>query len=289
MKKLISVFILVALIFASVFNAAAADVFFEGFEDAEWTARGWYKEDSKAYPELSTEMSRTGNASLRLIGEFPVLQTEVKNEYLNKVIEVWLYDDGITNDSNGVLLMYDVTEAGVLAVGIRESISTTHYVIRLGPSSAFEETNVPRSQGWQRLVVDFSTPETVKVWINDVMVLEADEVIWGEGRNDIDVGDHWASESSGGFYMDDFRIYEGPYVPGQDSGAVVTNEESAVSGATDTTDAGADISVADTTPAPAVERQASPRTSDSSFMFFAIFIMALGISIVALKKMKRIK
>lgn len=189
------------------------DIYFEedfekGIQKRKWTFRN-------AQPEITTEwMSEdpfVGKQGL-VISQDSVLSRTFQ-DLLNKTVTVKMfdrqtsnmagYDSGVQNSANAVSYATTGTKDQMFGLGIEWGKWDRYYMNINGEKIP---TEVPRLFGWHELKFDYSTPGKVQMYIDNILVYEAD----ARGFDTLEIG---CDDGRGTVFYDEAMIYGGVEAP----------------------------------------------------------------------------
>ncbi len=199
------------------------DLYFK--EDFEQSIDGTKWSYSGSQPTLTTQYMSEGVMGGRQAlviddsngSNQPVLYRNFSND-LNKIVSVKVFDKQLTHmfvyDSGNTRIPTGKTFAevddgtNVVALGIDPSENNDYYMMNIGGTET--ATSVPRVYGWHELKFDYSTPGTVKLYIDDTLVNTLDGTDCPQYFNRVSLG---SSDGTGRNYYDQLYIYGGVKAP----------------------------------------------------------------------------
>lgn len=151
----------------------------------------------KGDPKVSNEIARTGEYSLKISGEYDVIE-KTFGENLNGVVSGWYYDDmAETQRKSHLMNVSDGSNWIGLGVDTSKNGGKTNYIYRI--EGTYYPSQVNRSEGWHQFKWDYSSGEDVKLYIDDELVTTTNIV---NQFNKIELGDFWQADLAVGYYDD---------------------------------------------------------------------------------------
>ncbi|MBO5059713.1 MAG: endonuclease/exonuclease/phosphatase family protein [Clostridia bacterium] len=185
-------------------DARRGTVYSEDFEDTlgtEWTASGFYQDAIHSRSLLNSYRSTKSGSSMTL----DVSSADIAAP--NSIYEVWFYYQQNTTEHKEFMVKgSDGKWMGILA---HSANSTFHVRSYNGASTSSSSTGVAKTEGWHRLLIDFTDSGSVKFYIDDTLGKTVEGTFESVSRvafdNGVDGTNSW---------FDDFKIYDSmTYVP----------------------------------------------------------------------------
>ena len=151
----------------------------------------------KGNPQVSKEQAHTGEYSLKIAGEYDVLEKTFADK-LNGTVSVWYYDDmKETARKSQLMNVSDGTKWMGIGVDTSKSGGKDNYLYRI--EGDYLSSGVARSEGWHQFKWDYTSGKDVKFYIDDKLVASSDKVV---AFNKIELGDFWQLDATIGYYDD---------------------------------------------------------------------------------------